>query len=530
MVLGGWSMLTQLKPQDPKNGKTFEAFAIGGSVAQVASLACGVWVVRWWVWGWWVGVGYVGPALQWGVGGSAFVLGAGYLGLGWPDLAVRGRWVGVRDWLVGGSGGEFGVVGDLRLGLVGRDWLVGGSGAEFGVVGDLRLGLVGRGLWWKVLGVVGWSWSVMVGAFGLGVGGLGLVSGGLCFWVWGWWVEVGQWWVVRLGLGLVGWGWLVVVCEGRFGVGGLGLGSGGLCFWVSGWWVGGGRSWSALAGMEWVGWGRSVVDGACGLVGWGWSVLRVWRWWVVGLCSWVWGGCVGVDQCWFVPVGLGLVGWSMLVCACGFGVGGLGSVGPTRRAMLPDVGPSSSDVGPSWGYVGPSCGYIGPSSGLCGPSLELYWPILGRCWPVLRPMLAHLGAMLAHLEAYVGPSWPILNHKIWKMGKNGMSTKHRKTRQFLAGKGVGGRGRGPSLLRRGEKQTPSAMPRPGGPWPDLSAYARQPARGPTMLAHSVAMLAYVGLSCGQCGPILWLCWPMLASCWPMLSQKIRKMGTAKKTL
>ena len=168
--------------------------------------------------------------------------GAGYLRLGWPDLAVRGQWVGVRDWLVGGSG------------------------AEFGVVGDLRLGLVGRGLWWKVLGVVGWSWSVMVGAFASGVGGLGLVSGGLCFWVWGWWVDVGQWWVVLLGLGLVGWGWLVVVCEGRFGVGGLGLGSGGLCFWVSGWWVGGGRSWSALAGMEWVGWGRSVVDGAWGLV------------------------------------------------------------------------------------------------------------------------------------------------------------------------------------------------------------------------------------------------------------------------
>ena len=42
------------------------------------------------------------------------------------------------------------------------------------------------------------------------------------------------------------------------------------------------------------------------------------------------------------------------------------------------------------------------------------------------------------------------------------------------------------------------------------------------------MLAYVGLCCGQCGPILLLCWPMLASCWSMLSQKIRKMGTAKK--
>ena len=28
----------------------------------------------------------------------------------------------------------------------------------------------------------------------------------------------------------------------------------------------------------------------------------------------------------------------------------------------------------------------------------------------------------------------------------------------------------------------------------LSAYARQPARGPTLLAHLVAMLAYVGLT------------------------------------
>ena len=85
------------------------------------------------------------------------------------------------------------------------------------------------------------------------------------------------------------------------------------------------------------------------------------------------------------------------------------------------------------------------------------------------------------------------------------------------------------------RETPTAMPRPGGPWPDLSAYARQPARGPSMLAHFVAMLAYVGvcwpmlayvgLSCGQCGPILWLCWPHVDS---LLSQKILKMGTAKK--
>ena len=58
---------------------------------------------------------------------------------------------------------------------------------------------------------------------------------------------------------------------------------------------------------------------------------------------------------------------------------------------------------------------------------------------------------------------------------------------------------------------PGALPIDRACWPDLSAYARQPARGPTMLAHLVA-----------------ICWPMLASCWPMWSQKIRKMGTAKK--
>ena len=129
--------------------------------------------------------------------------------------------------------------------------------------------------------------------------------------------------------------------------------------------------------------------------------------------------------------------------------------------------------GLSWGYVGPSWGYGGLSWGQCGPILRLCWPILGLCcpilglcWSLLGAMLAHLGAMLAHLEAYVGPCWPILNHKIRKSAKNGKSTKHRKTRGFLAGGEVGGRGRGPSLLRRGENCR-TAMPRPGGPWPDL---------------------------------------------------------------
>ena len=115
---------------------------------------------------------------------------------------------------------------------------------------------------------------------------------------------------------------------------------------------------------------------------------------------------------------------------------------------------------------------------------------LGAMLAHLGAMLAHVGAMLAHLEAYVGPCWPILSHKLRKIAKNGKSTKHCKTRGFLAVPGctrwVGGRGRGPSLLRRGENCR-TARTRPGGPWPDLSAYARQPARGPTMLAHLVAI-------------------------------------------
>ena len=83
------------------------------------------------------------------------------------------------------------------------------------------------------------------------------------------------------------------------------------------------------------------------------------------------------------------------------------------------------------------------------------------------------------------------------------------------------------------RETPTAMPRPGGPWPDLSAYARQPARGPSMLAHFVAMLAYVGV-----------CWPMLAylagnvgpSCGYVglmlihVEPKDPKNGNSKKTL
>ena len=134
------------------------------------------------------------------------------------------------------------------------------------------------------------------------------------------------------------------------------------------------------------------------------------------------------------------------------------------------VGPSwgyVGNVGPSWGYVGPSWGYVGPSWGLC-------WPILRLCWPILRPMLAH-----------VDPSRATRAEKVQKTGR-AQNTVKRGT--FWRYREVGGWGGGPSLLRRGENCR--------------SAYARQPARGPTMLAHLVAMPAYVDLSCGKCGPSL----------------------------
>ena len=112
-------------------------------------------------------------------------------------------------------------------------------------------------------------------------------------------------------------------------------------------------------------------------------------------------------------------------------------------------------------------------------------------------MLAYVCLMLAHVEPkdpkngnskktavkhrifdgrrpILGLCWPILSHKIRKMGKNWKSTKHRKTRQFLAVPGGLRLGRRP-LSPMERREPPSAMLGPGGPWPDLSAYAQQPA-------------------------------------------------------
>ena len=191
-------------------------------------------------------------------------------------------------------------------------------------------------------------------------------------------------------------------------------------------------------------------------------------------------------------------------------------------------GLSWGHVGPSWGYVGLSWGQCGPIFGLCWailglcwPILELCWPILGLCWPILGLCWPILRPMLAHLEAYVGPCWPILNHKIRKMGKKGKSTKHRKTREFLAAGGA-------APLSYGEERNAFGYATARGPLAGLFKRLRATAgQGPN----------YVGPFCGYAG----LCWPilramwahlvaMLASCWFMLGQKSRKMGTAKKIL
>ena len=129
--------------------------------------------------------------------------------------------------------------------------------------------------------------------------------------------------------------------------------------------------------------------------------------------------------------------------------------------------------GPSWGYVGLSWGQCGPILGLCWrilglcwPILELCWPILGLCWPILGAMLAHLEAMLVHLEGYVGPCWPILSHKIRKMGKKWEEHKTPSNAGVFGAGGVRRQGVQPlSPTERRECRTARTWPA-AGPWPE----------------------------------------------------------------
>ena len=83
--------------------------------------------------------------------------------------------------------------------------------------------------------------------------------------------------------------------------------------------------------------------------------------WVVGLCLWVWGRWVGVDQSWCMPVGWGLVG----------------------------------------------LGRSGPSCGLCCPMLAHLRAMFGH----LGAMLAHLRARLAHLGAMGRSQWLVMGQR-----------------------------------------------------------------------------------------------------------------------
>ena len=80
------------------------------------------------------------------------------------------------------------------------------------------------------------------------------------------------------------------------------------------------------------------------------------------------------------------------------------------------------------------------------------------------------------------------------MGKNWKSTKHRKTRGFLALPGGRRQGRRP-LSPTERRETPSAMPRPGGPWPDLRAAAPAADPGKVKKPREVHDLDSVAIGC-----------------------------------
>ena len=132
--------------------------------------------------------------------------------------------------------------------------------------------------------------------------------------------------------------------------------------------------------------------------------------------------------------------------------------------------------------------------------------------------MAHLGAMFAHLEAYVDPCWPILSHKIRKVAKSGKSTKHRKTREFLAVPTCRRQGRRP-LSPTERRETPYGYATARGPLAGFKRLRATAGQGPNYVGPLCGyvglcwrMLAYlagnVGPSCGYVG----LCWPHVDPC------------------
>ena len=102
---------------------------------------------------------------------------------------------------------------------------------------------------------------------------------------------------------------------------------------------------------------------------------------------------------------------------------------------------------------------------------------LGAMLAHLGAMLAHLGTMLAHLGAtlgqlgrlfwaYVGPCSPILSHKGKNMGEAKCTVKRSISHRSAAGANPLSPTERRECLRHGHGQLG-----PGGPWPDLKAYA-----------------------------------------------------------
>ena len=153
-------------------------------------------------------------------------------------------------------------------------------------------------------------------------------------------------------------------------------------------------------------------------------------------------------------------------------------------AMLAYLEAMWAHLGLCWPILGLCCiswGQCGPILGLCWPSLGLSWPILGLCWPILGLCWPSWGLS--------SPCWAILSHKIRKIGKKENSKIHCKTQDILATRGLRRLGRRPlSPIRRGENCR-TAMPRPGGPWPDYQCAAAK------LLNFSTELAKLMGSDC-----------------------------------
>ena len=208
-----------------------------------------------------------------------------------------------------------------------------------------------------------------------------------------------------------------------------------------------------------------------------------------------------------------------------------GNVGPSCGYVglcLPHVGPSWGYGAPSWGYVGPSWGYVGPSWGYGAPSWGYVGPSWGPCWPMS------------------GLCWPILSHKGRKSGKNGKSTKHRKTQGVFGGRGCLRQGAA-APLSYGEERNAYGYATARGPLAGFKRLRATAGQGPNYVGPSCGyMLAYVGLmlthvepkdpkngnSKKRCktqdilmvGGLLFLCWPILGAMWAHLGAMLAHLG------